>query len=742
MSSTHASSRGRRASLLTALLALTTMVAVTPVADADVVRTRPTPAVWDVLPVPGEIVSLGSYTLAGTALSPHGISSVQISLDGAAVPTVIVDQNSSAARAHATVDSIAVGHHIASFEFVDGSGATIRRDWRFTATDVDLTRHAGADRIATAVTIASRGRQSQEAPAAVLARADDFADALAGAPLAHHLDGPLLLTDGDALSPATGAALTNLVAGGGRVHLLGGTAALSTAVADGVRDLGFQVARHQGSNRYETAAEIAGVLPASTERVVASGEAFPDALSVAAPAAAAGMPILLTTATSLPAATRQALQGAATATIIGGTAAVDQAVADEIDDVVGDVDRIQGADRYETAAAVNAAFDVDPTVVGVANGLSFADALAGAVDVARDGGGLVLTKPTRLPNASADSLRSTDTEVVRIYGGTNAVDQATALTALGAVEDDGPRIVNEVPAASEEINSLDQIQLHFEHDLQVQHTSITVKIDGREIPVDVASGDFPSTLVLTISAADIDPPLFEAIPIRVTGIVRDDAGWTHVDRVFTYRKIAMSNGDSGTEVRQVQQRLIDLGYWLGTPDGNFGSLTVQAIMAFQKYEGLNPSGTADAVTQERLAHAQRPVPANGGGYHIEIDKSRQILMLAQNGTTLWTFNASTGSEVPYNEEGGSGTAITPVGNFTVCREVNGKREADLGTLWRPKYFHCGRGIAVHGATSVPNYPASHGCVRVTYAAMDFIWANDYMPIGATVQVYGTIPPRR
>lgn len=228
----------------------------------------------------------------------------------------------------------------------------------------------------------------------------------------------------------------------------------------------------------------------------------------------------------------------------------------------------------------------------------------------------------------------------------------------------------------------------------------------------------------------------------MSGIVRDDAGWTHVDRVYTYRKIAMSNGDSGAEVRQVQQRLIDLGYWLGTPDGTFGSLTVQAIMAFQKYEGLNPSGTADAVTQERLAHAQRPVPANAGGYHIEIDKSRQILMLAQDGTTLWTFNASTGSEVPYNEEGGSGSAITPVGTFQVCREVNGKREADLGTLWRPKYFHCGRGIAVHGATSVPNYPASHGCVRVTYAAMDFIWANNYMPIGSTVQVYGTIPERR
>ncbi len=133
------------------------------------------------------------------------------------------------------------------------------------------------------------------------------------------------------------------------------------------------------------------------------------------------------------------------------------------------------------------------------------------------------------------------------------------------------------------------------------------------------------------------------------------------------------------------------------------------------------------------------MPADGGGYHIEIDKSRQILMIAENGTTRWTFNTSTGSEVPYNEEGGSGTAVTPTGNFTVCHERDYLRESSLGTLWRPKYFQCARGIAVHGATSVPSYPASHGCVRVTYPAMNFIWSQDMMPMGTRVYVYGSIP---
>ncbi len=59
---------------------------------------------------------------------------------------------------------------------------------------------------------------------------------------------------------------------------------------------------------------------------------------------------------------------------------------------------------------------------------------------------------------------------------------------------------------------------------------------------------------------------------------------------------------------------------------------------------------------------------------------------------------------------------------------------DLGALYRPRYFH-GDGIAVHGYHSVPPYPASHGCVRVTEAAMDWIWATDVMPMGSAVWVH-------
>ena len=54
--------------------------------------------------------------------------------------------------------------------------------------------------------------------------------------------------------------------------------------------------------------------------------------------------------------------------------------------------------------------------------------------------------------------------------------------------------------------------------------------------------------------------------------------------------------------------------------------------------------------------------------------------------------------------------------------------------YRPRYFHSD-GIAVHGYDSVPSYPASHGCVRVTEPAMDFIWAEKLMPVGSEVWVH-------
>jgi lipoprotein-anchoring transpeptidase ErfK/SrfK len=83
------------------------------------------------------------------------------------------------------------------------------------------------------------------------------------------------------------------------------------------------------------------------------------------------------------------------------------------------------------------------------------------------------------------------------------------------------------------------------------------------------------------------------------------------------------------------------------------------------------------------------------------------------------------------------TAVTPVGTFRVNRErPDGWWVGDLGQIYRPKYFI--GGVAIHGSLSVPAYPASHGCVRVSVAAMDMIWEQEILPRGTTVVVHGEI----
>ena len=119
------------------------------------------------------------------------------------------------------------------------------------------------------------------------------------------------------------------------------------------------------------------------------------------------------------------------------------------------------------------------------------------------------------------------------------------------------------------------------------------------------------------------------------------------------------------------------------------------------------------------------------GTMIEIDKTRQILMVVANGCGAAT--RSTRRPVPITRTSSTATrytAHTPEGVFSVIRQVDGPDHGPLGVLFRPKYFTWS-GIAVHGYTEVPPYPASHGCTRVSNNAINFIWAANILPIGET-----------
>jgi peptidoglycan hydrolase-like protein with peptidoglycan-binding domain len=194
-----------------------------------------------------------------------------------------------------------------------------------------------------------------------------------------------------------------------------------------------------------------------------------------------------------------------------------------------------------------------------------------------------------------------------------------------------------------------------------------------------------------------------------------------------------SLGSSGPAVLQVQQRLASLGYWLGTPDGHFGGTTQQAVWALQKAAGISRTGIIDAATSAALNAGTLPTPTSSSGHVVEVNLSRQLVLIVTNGHLDAVLNTSTGGGYTYFDQGSKQVAITPKGHFTTTWEVNGTRVSSLGVLWRPKYFV--GGIAIHGDGYVPPRPVSHGCVRVSNAAIDWIWASGADPIGTSVWVY-------
>jgi peptidoglycan hydrolase-like protein with peptidoglycan-binding domain len=192
-------------------------------------------------------------------------------------------------------------------------------------------------------------------------------------------------------------------------------------------------------------------------------------------------------------------------------------------------------------------------------------------------------------------------------------------------------------------------------------------------------------------------------------------------------------GDEAPNVGNLQQRLANLGYWVPTNSSGPGALTTQALYALQKSAGIARSGSFDAATQRALDAALLPTPRSTTGYVAEINKTRQILMLVSNGRVVRVFNVSTGNGARYRSGNGYATAITPEGNFSVQRQINGTRISDLGELFRPKYFT--GGYAIHGSPSIPPQPASHGCVRVSNGAINFLWDSGSLPLGTPVLVY-------
>lgn len=186
------------------------------------------------------------------------------------------------------------------------------------------------------------------------------------------------------------------------------------------------------------------------------------------------------------------------------------------------------------------------------------------------------------------------------------------------------------------------------------------------------------------------------------------------------------------EILEAEQLLNDFGYWTGPIDGVFDNASRHALMAFQKVERRKRSGTLTHPTLEALRLARRPEPNDGTYAHVEVDLSRQVLMVVDEaGVVTRVLPVCAGNESLYTDRGVTKRAHTPRGRFIVTRKINGLRISSLGALYYPCYIV--NGIAIHGSPFIAPYPASHGCIRIPmFAAKAF---HDMTPLGTIVVVY-------
>jgi L,D-transpeptidase catalytic domain/Sporulation and spore germination/Putative peptidoglycan binding domain len=175
--------------------------------------------------------------------------------------------------------------------------------------------------------------------------------------------------------------------------------------------------------------------------------------------------------------------------------------------------------------------------------------------------------------------------------------------------------------------------------------------------------------------------------------------------------------------RGVQLRLWQLGY-LSRADvsGSLDYATSQSLLAFQGWEGLSRTGTVTGETQVALLNAGRPRPGRrGAGRRVEIHLDLGVLLLVEGDEVLRAVHTSTGA-------GGA----TPSGSFRVYRKELYSWSVPF-RVWMPYAAYFVGGIATHEYSHVPEYPASHGCVRLPEG--DAARVYRFVEVGTPVQVF-------
>ena len=274
------------------------------------------------------------------------------------------------------------------------------------------TRVAGTDRINTAVEVSKKYYES--ADTVIVANYEKFADSLSASALSKALKAPILLVQKDQLDSVVAQEIKRL--GAKNVIVIGGDHSVDKAKDSLAK---YNVQTIAGSDRYETSAKIAQEIikrTGTTQAVIASGETFADALTVAPLANKNNMPILLVQPNNIPKATQEVLKQINKVIIVGG----EKTISKEVENKLPNPTRIAGANRYETAKKIYEYDFKDRKEVNIANGTNFADSLViGSIDCP-----ILLAESNEIPEATKQAIKDSKFEKVNVFGGENSISES------------------------------------------------------------------------------------------------------------------------------------------------------------------------------------------------------------------------------------------------------------------------------------------------------------------------------
>lgn len=206
--------------------------------------------------------------------------------------------------------------------------------------------------------------------------------------------------------------------------------------------------------------------------------------------------------------------------------------------------------------------------------------------------------------------------------------------------------------------------------------------------------------------------------------------------VFMLPTIALAQRGNLTraQIEAAEQALSDLGYWTGRIDGVFDPASRSALIAFQKYEGRDVSGSLTLDELEAIRNSAAPQARELGYEHVEVDLDRQVLMWVSDEGRVRVLPTSTGNGKTFMDDGQESISYTPRGRFLVYDKSLGWETGPLGSVYYPNYIS--GGVAIHGSRNVPNQPASHGCIRIPLFAAHGV--SKIMKLGTIVLVYDKV----